>query len=467
MINNDPQKEVSSYRDNYGSVYYLGDKVLRAVNFPGENNYNILKKQNIYSDSIKNKFLINFKEIDRKNFPEVLKEKNILLETEKLPFISYPYEWTFNQLKDAALHHLNFQIFLLKNNCVLRDASAFNIQFIKGKPIFIDILSLKKYEDGEYWIGYKQFCENFLNPLLLGHLKNIHHNDLFRGSIDGLQTITLNKLLSLKNKVSFNVFIHVVLQSRLLKQDIKNPLSTIKKKKKLNKFKIKSYFFLLNQLKTWIEKLEFSKETSTWESYEKNNTYNDKSLYEKEKIIEKFVIKYKPKKLLDLGCNNGAFSRIALNNGAQHVVGIDYDFNAVSNSYDIAKKNNLNFLPLFMNLSDPSPNQGWNQNERKGLIERFKCDAIVALALEHHLIIGKNIPISEFIKWIINFGKIGLLEFVPKNDHTISHMLSTKEDIYEDYTEENFEKKLLEHVEIINKHKLYNSNRIIYEYKSL
>merc|ERR1712167_500446 len=115
---------------------------------------------------------------------------------------SYPYEWTFDQLKDAALHHLNFQIFLLNKNCVLRDASAFNIQFIKGKPIFIDILSLKKYEDGEYWIGYKQFCENFLNPLLLGHLKSINHNDFFRGALEGLETIKLNNILSLKNKLS-------------------------------------------------------------------------------------------------------------------------------------------------------------------------------------------------------------------------------------------------------------------------
>ncbi len=467
MTSNEIHKEESSYRDNHGSVYYFKNKVIRTINYPAENNYKSLKNNNIYHDSIKSSFLINFEEINKNNFPETLKNYNFLLESELLPFISYPYEWTFDQLKDAALHHLNFQIFLLNKNCVLRDASAFNIQFIKGKPIFIDILSLKKYEDGEYWIGYKQFCENFLNPLLLGHLKSINHNDFFRGALEGLETIKLNNILSLKNKLSFNTFIHVVLQAKLLKKDIENPHLTRDKKKKLKKFNKKSYLFLLNQLKSWIEKLQFKEEKSIWGSYSKTNTYNEKSLSEKENIIANFVKKLKPVKILDLGCNNGSFSRIALNNGAIHAVGVDFDYNAISDAYNIVKKNNLNFLPLLMSVSDPSPNQGWNQNERKGFIERFKCDALIALALEHHLIIGKNIPIKDFVKWIASLSKFGLLEFVPKDDQTVQDMLSTKEDIYEDYSEENFEKQLSQYVEVLNKHKLYNSNRVIYEYRTL
>ena len=467
MINNEFHKEESSYRDNHGSVYFFKNKVLRSINPPAESNYLTLKKQNIYTDSVKNNFLIDFQEVEKNNFPEQLKTCNIILESEMLPFISYPYEWTFDQLKDAALHHLDFQIFLLNKNCVLRDSSAFNVQFHKGKPIFIDILSLKHYEEGEYWIGYKQFCENFLNPLLLSHFKSIHHNDFFRGSIEGLETIKLNNLLSLQNKFSFNTFIHVVLQSSLLKKDIENPHYTRDKKKKLKKFKKKSYFFLLNQLKSWIKKLTFKKEKSIWGSYSKINTYNKKSLHEKETIIANFAKKFKPIKILDLGCNNGSFSKIALKNGAKDAVGVDFDYNAITEAYNLTKNDNLNFLPLLMNLSDPSPNQGWKQNERKGFVERFKCNALIALALEHHLIIGKNIPIKDFVTWLVSLSQIGLLEFVPKDDQTVKDMLSTKEDIYKDYNEENFEKYLIQHVEILKKHKLHNSNRVIYEYKVL
>ena len=164
MTNDDLLKEESSYRDNYGSVYYFNNKVLRTINYPAEDNYNILKNENIFSQSIKSNFLINFKEVEKNHIPEQLKKYKIILECEKLPFVSYPYEWSFDQLKDAAIHHLDFQIFLLNKDCILRDASAFNIQFVNCKPLFIDILSIKKYEEGEYWIGYKQFCENFLNP---------------------------------------------------------------------------------------------------------------------------------------------------------------------------------------------------------------------------------------------------------------------------------------------------------------
>ena len=149
------------------------------------------------------------------------------------------------------------------------------------------------------------------------------------------------------------------------------------------------------------------------------------------------------------------------------MVGIDFDINAISNTYKISKKDNLNLLPLYIDLSNPSPNQGWRQLERLGFKERFKCDAVIALAIEHHLIIGKNVPINEFIEWIVDFGKFGLLEFIPKEDETIRDMLSTKEDIYLDYSEENFEKELLKKTKIINKFKLLDSQRILYEYKTL
>ena len=441
MMQNDTLKESSSFRDNFGSVYHSNGNILRTVNKIAEENFNNLKKQNIFRNSIDKGFLIDFDILEKNQYPEQLKNYNIILKAKKISFISYPYEWTFNQLKDAAIHHLNFQIFLLEQNCVLRDSSAFNIQFYKGKPIFIDIMSLKVYEDGEYWYGYKQFCENFLNPLLIGDLKNIEHNNLFRGSIEGLDTILLNKVLNIKDKISLNIFTHVVLQSKFLQQDIKNPKATRDRKNNLKKFKKPSYLFMLNQFKSWITKLELKKNKSIWGKYEKSNTYTEKSLSEKEKIVSQFVKKIQPNKLIDLGCNNGQFSKIAIDSGAREVVGVDFDINAISNTYEISKKNNLNLLPLFIDLSNPSPNQGWRQLERQGFQERFKCDAVIALAIEHHLIIGKNIPTNEFIDWIINFGKFGLLEFIPKEDETIQDMLSTKEDIYLDYSEKNFEKE--------------------------
>ena len=181
----------------------------------------------------------------------------------------------------------------------------------------------------------------------------------------------------------------------------------------------------------------------------------------------RFVEKLKPKKLIDLGCNTGIFCEIALNKGAENVVGLDFDENTIDEAFKKSFEKKLNFLPLVSDLSNPSPNQGWMQKERKGLIERFSSDAVIALALEHHLIIGKNVPIVQFIRWIKNIAKFGLLEFVPKSDETVSRMLISRKDIYENYNETYFEKKLSEHTKILKKYKISKSGRVIFEYETL
>ncbi|MBC8296020.1 MAG: 50S ribosomal protein L11 methyltransferase [Pelagibacterales bacterium] len=465
MIKDEFTYESSSFRDNFGNVFNYKDKILRSVKIVASKNYEFLKDNYIFEKSINSNFLIKFQEMDKNKLPKYFGQFKYVLESKTIPFISYPYEWSFDQLKDAALHHLNFQIFLLNLNTILRDSSAYNVQFINGRPIFIDVLSLKKYEEGEYWTGYGQFCENFLNPLLLGSLKGIRHNDWFKGSLEGISTREFNKILSLKDKISLKILIHIVGHSNLQNQNINNPKKIEKKLKNIKKFQKSSYLFLLKQIKNWIENLKFKKSKTIWENYENEHTYNKLEFEEKKIIVGNFVEKIKPEKLIDLGCNTGIFSEVAISKGATNVVGLDFDDNAISQAYKKSFEKKINFLPLVLNLANPSPNQGWMQNERKGLIERFKSDALVALALEHHLVIGKNIPIVQFLKWIKNIARFGLIEFIPKTDETVLKMLSSRKDIFEDYNETYFEKKLSEQTKIVNKHIISKSGRIIFEYE--
>ncbi len=467
MKKNELSFESSSFRDNFGNVFEHQGRILRSVKEVASENYEFLKREKIYEKSISSGFLIKFEELNKTELPDAFRKFEFVLESKIIPFISYPYEWSFNQLKEAALHHINFQIYLLNLDVVLRDSSAYNIQFNQGRPIFIDILSLKKYEDGEYWNGYAQFCENFLNPLLLGSLKGVRHNDWFKGSLEGIPTRELVKILNLKDKLSTKVLIHIVGQAKLQNQNIKNPKDTEKKLKNIKKFPKSSYLFLLKQLKNWIEKLKFKKSKTIWENYKNEHTYDDSELDEKKIIVGEFVEKLKPKKLIDLGCNTGIFCEIALNKGAKNVVGLDFDENTIDEAFKKSFEKKLNFLPLVSDLSNPSPNQGWMQKERKGLVERFSSDAVIALALEHHLIIGKNVPIVQFIRWIKNIAKFGLLEFVPKSDETVSRMLISRKDIYENYNETYFEKKLSEHTKILKKYKISKSGRVIFEYETL
>ena len=158
-------EEKGSFRDPAGKIYYKDNRVFRKLSVEGVKRFQELKDSDIITLSIKEGFLIGTKEIH----DQIIEKSNLelILEHDKIPYVSYPYEWSFSQLKDAAIFHLNFHLFLLKNNATLIDASAYNVQFIGSELKFIDVLSIQKYKEGEYWKGHKQFCENFLNPLIL------------------------------------------------------------------------------------------------------------------------------------------------------------------------------------------------------------------------------------------------------------------------------------------------------------
>ena len=281
-------KNPGSFRDPSGQIYQYNDRIIRVVKNFGKKRYEYIKENNLIQESIDNNFLINTKEI--KNEFKDLKTEDFcyFLEHEKLDYISYPYEWGFYQLKDAALHHLNFQIFLLEKNAVLIDSSAFNIQFKNNKPIFIDVLSIDKYTEGDFWNGHKQFLQQFLNPLLLRSIKGISFNDWYKGNLEGIKTTELNNLLSLKDKFSLNIFLSVVLLSKLEKENTKNPEDGLKKFNKKKKLSKTSYKGLLIQLKNWIEQLTPLKEKTEWDSYSVTNTYNKEQERQKINIVKDF-----------------------------------------------------------------------------------------------------------------------------------------------------------------------------------
>jgi len=457
-------EESGSFRDPAGTIFYINDRIFRKINKAGLDRINFLEKENIIEESIKRKYLIQTKILndDEKNKLN-LNISDVILEHIKIPYISYPYEWSFNQLKTAAIFHLDFNLFLLDLGATLIDASAFNIQYIGSKPIFIDTLSIEKYVDGEPWKGHKQFCENFLNPLILKSKKGIKFNNWFKGNLEGIQTDDLDKILSIFDKFSYNIFIHVYLLNKLDQKFASNKsLKPINKKKNFPK---KNLILILKQLKRFISKLEDHKSISTWDDYSKNNSYTELEENKKKQIVEEFIKKNNFNLIADLGCNDGEYSELSLKNGCKSVIGFDFDINTIDRAHKKAVIKNLNFLPLFFDASNPSGNIGWNEKERKSFKTRSKFDAILALAFEHHLAIAKNIPLNEVINWLVSLAPTGLIEFVPKNDLTIIKMLELKGDIFPNYTIENFENALSLKSKILSKSKVSDSGRIIYEYK--
>ena len=458
------KKVAGSYRDPGGHVYVDGAKVFRTVLSPRADDFKQILSSGIIEASVKKGFLIPSRNVStEQNCAEF--EASYIVEHDKVPYISYPYEWGFDMLKSAALFHLEFQMFLMERDYTLSDATAYNIQFVGSKPVFIDLLSIIPYQEGALWVGYYQYLEQFLNPLLLTALKGIPFNDWYRGSLEGIPTSDLLATLSIKQKLNWRVLLFL---SLYVKTDKKLLDSSDKEKivkgsqKGVSK---KSLMSILIQLHAWISKLSSPIKSSAWGEYAGNNTYEDAERDEKKLAIEKFSERNKIETLIDLGCNSGDYSEASIRGGAKTVIGFDFDHVALNLARARSLAKDLPYLPLWLNAANPSPSQGWRETERDSFGARFTADAVIALAFEHHLAIAKNIPLPDVVAWITSIAPIGIIEFVPKEDETVQQMLQSREDIFSEYSEENFEKILAKDCEIISKQKVSNSGRTLYEFK--
>jgi ribosomal protein L11 methylase PrmA len=164
----------------------------------------------------------------------------------------------------------------------------------------------------------------------------------------------------------------------------------------------------------------------------------------------------------DIGCNVGVFSRIAAER-ARYVVAMDGDHVAIDRLYRALKADRVpNILPLVVNIADPSPNLGWRNMERKRIDERGRPDLVLALALIHHVVIGANIPLAEFVQWLFDLGGDLVIEFVTREDPMVATLLRNKEDHYHDYHEDVFERTLAAKFQVVKRQSLGSGTRILY-----
>ncbi len=451
----------ASFRDPAGRIFTKNKRIFRLVSARGAHNYQIVRDTKFISKMAGLDKIIETLEVD----PSIIDDPDLtphyVLEHPRLPFISYPYEWCFPMLKKAALLHLELQLQALDEGLMFSDASAYNIQFKGTQPIFIDSLSIQPYRDGQIWEGHRQFCEQFLNPLLLRSLMGITHNAWYSGNLEGIPSGELSKMLPWYKKFSRNLFLHIVLPSRLnnlAKNEKADTLSSMS-----HKLPRETLTKIFTQLFTWIGKLEpLSSSSSIWGDYSSIHCYEPEEVAEKQNFVSNFIQKTQPEIVWDLGCNTGEYSELALRSGAKQVIGFDFDQLALEKSFERAERNCLNFLPLFLDGANPSPSQGWNCQERKSFLDRKNADAVLALAFEHHLAIGCNIPLDQLIDWLINLAPCGILEFIPKEDPNLKLMLRRREDIFDNYCEDSFRNILEQKCRIICSKIISKSNRTLY-----
>lgn len=445
----------ASFRDPCGFVFNLDGVIHRQVNECYKQHYDLLIQSGLYKALVAEGLLLDHEELpsgDRFSDVayKVLKPKNI-------PFISYPYEWSFSQLKDAALATLKIQRRALDHGMSLKDASAYNIQFINGHPILIDTLSFETYREGAPWIAYRQFCQHFLAPLALMACKDIRLGQLLRIYIDGIPIDLADNLLPTTSILRPHLFVHIHLHAKSQRQFGKKGIS---RNFKMNRT---SLLGLIDSLNSAINGLNWNPKESEWMSYyEADNNYSPAGFEHKKQLVAAFLKQIPSKLVWDLGANTGEFSRIASREGAL-TVSWDVDPACVEMNYRACREaGEKNILPLLLDLTNPSPAVGWAHEERESLMERGPVETVLALALIHHLAIANNVPLKNVAEFFSRICRNLIIEFVPKTDSQVQRLLKTREDIFFNYSREDFEKEFMRYFSVISCVTIKDSERVLY-----
>lgn len=464
-----PIRNPGSFRDPAGYVFDDGEAIWRSINADALARFQSLWGCGVVQKLVDRGLIIQaeFVSPDAEALEKLRGPRGELpvglLRHPRVPFFSYPYEWCFSQLKDAALAHLDLQIAALELDVSLVDATPYNMQPVDGRMCHVDILSLRPYSDGEMWAGYNQFCRLFLLPLLIEAWSGVPFQPLLRGSLDGIPLGDAARLLpASKRWLTLNGILHVSLHAQQERAHARNRTREIKTPPKMPRTR---YAAMLNELRNWVSGLRSSRTPSFWHDYAVANTYRDTDRRIKREFIGRFVHENQPKTIWDLGGNSGDYSVTALDAGVKHAVVLDSDLDALEIAYKTSQTTHPNLLPLVMDCSDPSPARGWNQQERAGLLERRHADAVLALALVHHLVIGRNVPLRSFVEWLMSLAPCGVVEFVPKQDPMVARMLSIREDVFVDYDEQHFIDYLTAAAEIQHTEGLTNGGRTIIAYR--
>jgi hypothetical protein len=447
----------SSFRDPSGFVYFQGGALYRQVNIKYKEDYDWLMSSDLYRLLTDSQLLVPHEEADTQwaESREVYK----VIKPELIPFISYPYEWSFSQLKDAALATLEVQKKSLDRGMSLKDCSAYNIQFRRGKAILIDTLSFERYEEGKPWVAYRQFCQHFLAPLALMSYTDIRLSQFFRVYIDGVPLDLASALLPFHTRLKFSLLSHIHLHARTQKHFAHKPVPASR-----HKMSRPALLGLIDSLESAVRKLSWRPRGSEWATYYAETNYGFDAFQHKKQLVAEFLEKMRPRPqtVWDLGANTGLFSRIPGGRGIL-TVSFDVDPACVEQNYlECVNSAEDHILPLLLDLTNPSPSLGWGNQERTSLLDRGPADAVLALALIHHLAIANNVPFSKIAEF---FGQIChslIIEFVPKSDSQVEVLLSSREDIFPEYTQSAFEREFSQHFVIHSAAKIRQSERTLY-----
>lgn len=459
MKNSQGQRVAGSFRDPSGFLFVRQGTLYRQVNQGYRTHYDQLMESGLYGKLTASGLLIPHEEVAQEPAEAAAAYK--IIQPEVVPFISYPYEWSFSQLKAAAQATLKIQKRALKFGMSLKDSSAYNIQFRGRKPVLIDSLSFEIYREGEPWVAYRQFCQHFLAPLALMSHTDVGLSQLLRVHIDGIPLGLASRLLPGRTRLDFGLLTHLHLHAAAQRRYADKPISETARTRRMSRT---SFQGLIEGLESAVKKLKWKPAGTEWGDYytASSGHYSGSAQEHKSKLVSEYLDTIQPATVWDLGANIGLFSRLASSRGIP-TVAFDIDPAAVEQNYrQCIQEKEEHLLPLLQDLTNPSPALGWESGERKSLQERGPAGAVLALALIHHLAISNNVPLDRLASFFLSLGRWLIIEFVPKHDSQVQLLLASREDIFSEYHVEGFEKAFGASFTIQRRDALPDSERTLY-----
>jgi hypothetical protein len=445
----------SSFRDPSGFLFLQDSLLYRQVNIIYREHYDHLIGSGLYETLVDEGVLLSHEEVgsDYARTDSAYK----VLKPRLIPFISYPYEWCFSQLKDAASATLGIQRRALDFGMTLKDSSAYNIQFMNGRPVLVDTLSFEEYREGQPWVAYRQFCQHFLAPLALMSYTDIRLNQLLRLYIDGIPLDLASSLLPRRTWLKLPLLSHIHLHAKSQKHFADKSVDT--RTRQMSRL---GFLGLVDNLESIVKKLQWRPKGTAWAEYYEDTSYSTQAFEEKKCFVAEFLDETNPGTVWDLGANIGLFSRISSDKGIR-TISFDMDPAAVERNYlECVERGETSILPLLLDLTNPSPGIGWENEERVSILERGPADTVLALALVHHLAIGNNVPLHKIAGFFNRICTSLIIEFVPKSDSQVQRLLSTREDIFPDYTQQEFEKTFRQYFSVHSSAKIRDTDRTLY-----
>jgi hypothetical protein len=452
------QRDGASFRDPSGFVFWRDGQPYRQIQEVFAAEWDAFEASPLSRRLVDERLLIAYESVgvDQAAAPGA----HAVIRPEPIEFVSYPYEWTFGELREAALLTLDVQLEAMAAGWSLRDASAYNVQFRDARPILIDSLSFEPLEDGAPWVAYRQFCEQFLAPLALVARRDVRLAELLRLRPDGIPLDLASRLLPWRTRLDFGLLSHVHLHARSqVRHATDEDDGQAARGARLSRSRLEG---LVRNLRSTVAKLDWNPAGTEWADYAEHTSYGERAATDKDRLVGEFVREVPGHRVWDLGANTGRFSLIAADAG-KRVVALDIDPAAAERHFRAVREaGRTDILPLVADVANPSPALGWAGRERRSLLERADADGILALALVHHLAIGRNIPLPMLVDTFAELAPWAIVEFVPKDDPMVRRLLATRRDVFPDYGLDGFRAAAGARFDIVREQPIAESSRVMF-----